>query len=121
MSEASRTSVAIQPQSRTIGDVTTDANGPSSSFSRRQAACRERSDASETSITGGWSEPWWSPPASRWRRRPIARPRAERLAILGYIDDGSNLASALFNMQLDAFAAQRSRPTQVIILEPRPA
>jgi hypothetical protein len=55
------------------------------------------------------------------RLRTVGRHTGEeRIAILGYIEDGSNLARwAVYNKKLDAHAAQRSRQTQVVILEPR--
>ena len=125
------------------------------------------------SITGG-RRGLRSPTAERWgmlRLRTVGRRTGEeRIAILGYIEDGSNLVTkamngwadpepawwlnlqahpdamvdlvdgscpvrgraadederprlwaswAVYNKKLDAYAAQRSRQTQVVILEPR--
>jgi F420H(2)-dependent quinone reductase len=125
------------------------------------------------SITGG-RRGLRSPTAQKWgmlRLRTVGRHTGEeRIAILGYIEDGSGLVTkamngwadpepawwlnlqshpdvtvdlvdgsrpvrgraanedervrlwarwAVYNRNLDAFAALRSRPTQVIILEPR--
>ncbi len=126
------------------------------------------------SITGG-RRGLRSPTAERWgmlRLRTVGRRTGqERIAILGYIEDGSNLVTkamnggadpepawwlnllahpdatvdlvdgsrtvrgraaddderprlwaswAVYSKKQDAYAAQRSRPTQVVILEPRP-
>jgi F420H(2)-dependent quinone reductase len=125
------------------------------------------------SITGG-RRGLRSPTADRWgmlRLRTVGRRTGEeRVAILGYIEDGPNLVTkamngwadpepawwlnllahpgavvdlaggsrpvhgraanederlrlwarwAVYNKKLDAYAASRSRPTQVVILEPR--
>ena len=116
-----------------------------------------------------------APTADRWgmlRLRTVGRRTGEeRIAILGYVEDGPNLVTkamngwadpepawwlnllahpdasvdlvdgarpvrgraadgderlrlwamwAVYNKNLDAYAASRSRPTQVVILEPRP-
>jgi F420H(2)-dependent quinone reductase len=78
-----------------------------------------------TTAMNGWADPepaWWlnlqaSPDASvetfdgRFKVRARAAEGEER--------DRNWAAWAVFNPQRDAFAARRSRPTQIVVLEPR--
>ena len=83
-------------------------------------------------VTGG-RVGLWRPRPGRWGTlrltttgRHTGRPRS---VIVGYFEDGPNRAErsrlwarwSAVDRQLDAYAAKRSSPTAVVILEPRPA